>query len=391
MAKRSIQFAELANLSARMIVCASLCGLIPAAPSQAQNYSAGLASSRIFYVSSSGNDNNTGTEEAPFATIQRAADVASPGTTVLVGAGIYRDHIFSKNSGSTDARIRYAARARHTTVIQVAVVAAEAVWKNVGSYVDIEGFDIVGTDGATIGIHSAGSNVRIVGNKVHDFRDLTCSNNGGAGLLLDGHTTEDNDILGNEVYRIGLGNCSDTYFHAVYLSDNGGLVQNNLLYGNRGRGIQTNHGAHSKIITNNLIFDNYDGIAIANWDPDVTIPASGFFVANNIILYSRNWAILEDTGAERNRYVNNLLYRNNNEQYTNGIHLNTAHGSTQTGTMRADPNFVDFQMDGSGNYRLQYGSPGLDSGTRENAARYDFDGTERPLEFGIDLGIYEHP
>ena len=40
-----------------------------------------------YHVSKSGSDRNPGTAEQPFATIQRAADLAMPGDTVIVHAG----------------------------------------------------------------------------------------------------------------------------------------------------------------------------------------------------------------------------------------------------------------------------------------------------------------
>ncbi len=41
----------------------------------------------VYHVSPSGSDRNPGTKDQPFATIQRAADLAMPGDTVIVHAG----------------------------------------------------------------------------------------------------------------------------------------------------------------------------------------------------------------------------------------------------------------------------------------------------------------
>ena len=45
-------------------------------------------------------DTNAGTEESPFKTIQRAADVAKPGDTVYVMAGRYEERVKVKTSGA---------------------------------------------------------------------------------------------------------------------------------------------------------------------------------------------------------------------------------------------------------------------------------------------------
>ena len=42
---------------------------------------------REYHVSKKGSDKNEGTKEAPFLTIQRAADIAAPGDIVIVHEG----------------------------------------------------------------------------------------------------------------------------------------------------------------------------------------------------------------------------------------------------------------------------------------------------------------
>ena len=59
------------------------------------------------YISSSGSDTNPGTHEAPFRTIQKAADLAEPGDTVWIGPGVYRETIRPANSGTSEAPITY--------------------------------------------------------------------------------------------------------------------------------------------------------------------------------------------------------------------------------------------------------------------------------------------
>ena len=50
--------------------------------------------STTYYVATSGNDANAGTAlTAPFRTIQRAANLAGPGDTVLVRGGTYRESL----------------------------------------------------------------------------------------------------------------------------------------------------------------------------------------------------------------------------------------------------------------------------------------------------------
>ena len=58
----------------------------------------------IYYVSPKGCNQNPGTQEAPFRTINHAAQIALPGDTVRVGEGVYREWVDPKEGGLTPTR-----------------------------------------------------------------------------------------------------------------------------------------------------------------------------------------------------------------------------------------------------------------------------------------------
>lgn len=57
---------------------------------------------REYHVAKTGSDHNCGTKEQPFATIQKAADIAMPGDIVIVHEGVYREWVNPKMGGLSD-------------------------------------------------------------------------------------------------------------------------------------------------------------------------------------------------------------------------------------------------------------------------------------------------
>jgi hypothetical protein len=160
---------------------------------------------------------------------------------------------------------------------------------------------------------------------------------------------------------------------------------NNITFGNSGYGIHCWHNCGQLIISNNLVFKNGGGIVVGQGDsPNFgNVPADNFIVSNNIVVDNRTIGIIE-VGATGplNRYRNNMLYHNGDDS----ISLKTG---KEYGTIRSDPQFVDYRPDGSGDYRLRDLSAGVDAGTNVGASPYAIDGSARPSGHGYDIGPYE--
>ena len=56
-----------------------------------------------------GSDSNPGTQERPFKTVQKCADVAEPGITCLLRSGIYREAVRPSSSGTAEEPIIFEA------------------------------------------------------------------------------------------------------------------------------------------------------------------------------------------------------------------------------------------------------------------------------------------
>ncbi|MBR2474587.1 MAG: right-handed parallel beta-helix repeat-containing protein [Clostridia bacterium] len=91
----------------------------------------------IYYVSTCGNDCFDGTVDAPFRTINHAAQVAVAGDTVRVYGGTYREWVDPKNSGTEHAHITYEAMTGETPVIKGSEIITDweriegTVWKKI--------------------------------------------------------------------------------------------------------------------------------------------------------------------------------------------------------------------------------------------------------------------
>jgi pectate disaccharide-lyase len=189
-------------------------------------------------------------------------------------------------------------------------------------------------------------------------------------------------VIGNVTFGCG----EDSLDHGIYVSHTRGVVSNNISYGNAGFGIHCWHNCNELDISNNLVFDNPEGgIVVGQGDsPNYgDVPADNFVVSNNIAIDNGREGIRESgaTGPN-NEFLNNILWNNEDDR----ILLKTG---TADGTIVGDPGFVNFQPDGSGDYRLQSGSPAVDAGVAAGAPLTAIDGTPRPQSSGVDIGIYE--
>lgn len=71
--------------------------------------SASAQDSKVYYVSPSGADSNSGTLSKPFQNIQKCASVATAGYTCLIQGGIYRETVIPANSGTAGKPITFKA------------------------------------------------------------------------------------------------------------------------------------------------------------------------------------------------------------------------------------------------------------------------------------------
>jgi hypothetical protein len=333
-----------------------------------------------FYVSTTGSDTNSGTSAKPWKTINHAAAAIKAGATVHVAAGEYDGNVTTTVSGTSSARIRYISDVQGAAHIVGGT--GEEAWLNRGDYVDIMGFDVTG--GNPNGIVNLGSNVRILGNIVHDIL-ARCDSIGGSGIDNASYTAHDNDIGGNFVHDVlNSAGCTHPNAVGIYQSDLRGHVYNNISVHNGTQGIQLWHASSGAIVANNTVINNGDdGIVVGAGDAPGGVTNDNTIVVNNIVVGNTPYGIEEfgNTGPN-NRYLNNIVFGNAsaNLKLLTGV---------AAGTIVADPQFVNNTADAGGDYHLGAKSPAVDGGISANAPTTDFVGGTRPQGRAVDIGAYE--
>jgi hypothetical protein len=347
------------------------------------------------YVSSSGSDSNDGSQGAPFRSILAASENARPGTTVHVAPGTYAGGFTTVANGSASAHITYVSATQYgAKIVGAGTAGNECGWWNKGDYVDIEGFEIDGSGSQATswrcGFYGTGSYSTFQGNKVHDiltdstaFANASANGQGGAGAEMDNYSGAVNgSIIGNIVYNVGPAGLSSSLVHGIYQIERG-TVANNVVYNVVGNGIVTWHGARDiQIVNNTVVGARGGGILVGSGDSGSSSTTGDYItVANNIVTNSISGISESGITGVHNKYANNLLYKNTISN------ISLQNGLTDTGTIAADPMFVDAARH---DYHLQADSPAIDAGAAALSPSTDLDGNARPTGASPDIGAHEH-
>jgi hypothetical protein len=210
------------------------------------------ASVATYYVSTTGNDLNSGTITSPWRTIQHAANSVTAGDTVYIRAGVYNEMVSIPASGS--ARLGYITFSSYpgeqATVDGTGLSIPGGQWGLVTienqNYIVVRGFEIrnYSTPSAKdvpIGIYvvGAGSHIQILNNHIHNIATTAkgCAANA-FGLTVYGTQAAASinylKISGNEIDHTTTG-CSET------LSVDGNVenfsITNNLIHDDNNIGI----------------------------------------------------------------------------------------------------------------------------------------------------------
>lgn len=340
------------------------------------------------YVSTSGSDSNNGSETAPFRTISKAASVVVPGSTVYVASGTYSEMISSTRSGTASSRIRYVSNG--AKIVPTNDTSGWLIlWYNQAAYVDIVGFELDGTSNQYFshGIYNEGGNVDIYNNYVHHLRALVFdgdAGNNGAGIdtaSADYNSPGPVRIFRNIVHDIGNVARGTKASPGMYIAVPDVEVYNNIVYRVEGVGIQLNHNPQYVLVANNLVFESSMCAFYVGGEGYI---AKGNRFFNNIAMSSaQNLCDNGDTCGTH--WINNISWDQGSG--FDGWYY-PIYG--EIGTIHADPRFIMYRADGTGDYHLADGSPAIDAGVSDGAPTTDYDGAVRPIGSAVDIGPYEY-
>ena len=225
----------------------------PASPGSASvSVAAGVASGSLFYVATTGDDGNPGTQAAPFRTIQHAVDTVPAGATILVESGVYNELVTITRSGSASAGFLTLTAAPNAhpildgTELGVPDGQNGLIMIDNASFVRVKGFEIrnyVSHRAALVPIgvyvEGAGDHIEILDNHIHAITTTVTTSAGDAlGLAVYGTKAPGSinwvTIDGNELDHLITG-----FSELLSLSGNveNWQVTNNLIHDNDNIGV----------------------------------------------------------------------------------------------------------------------------------------------------------
>jgi len=383
-------------------------------------------------------DNNPGTEEEPWRSIQHAADVAQPGDTIYVKAGTYDERVVVQVSGTSESKITFQALPRRNVLMQ-------GFYLNGANYIHIEGFRITNSlTGWTesSGFFVDGDWIDIVDNELFEIKDVAILASWGEdpptnvyvadnriysaqmGIVIQGEgwIVENNDV--ERLFRYIDTDCDylrffgdnhiirGNYFHGTNFNEVGSAhVDCFQIFDNNGE------WAHNILVEGNICHDFHQGfMGSANYYHNI----DHITFRNNVFAHGGAWGICVENipyvTVENNTfydiYYHGVGFRDDSHHnvVVNNIFSNmeTSYWASDGASLSGDNNIIYQSQDPgqpgpndligvnplfvdpvNNDFHLQENSPAIDAGQSRSEVTHDLEGKPRPQGNGYDIGAYE--
>jgi hypothetical protein len=262
------------------------------------------------YVAKAGSDDSPGTAQAPWRTIQKAADTVQAGDTVYIRGGTYNERVLLKASGSSGAYITFASYPGESVILDGTGIALaqnrNALFDTNGrSYIVIDQIRIIHSDYFGIG-DMAGET-----NNGHDIIVRNCStyDTGSSGIAFfwGSRITVSNNVV---EYSNTNGAQEAISLHGIQ----GFTINGNEVFDGLKEGIDAKGGSSNGKIYDNYVHDllggewDMNGIYLDAWDRYQT----NIEVYNNLVERCGNGIIV---GAENNGHLDGVNIHHNTIRY----------------------------------------------------------------------------
>ncbi len=388
------------------------------------------AHAATYYVSTTGDNSNPGTENKPWRTVTYAVTAMLAGDTTYVRGGTYstEGNIRFNRTGTATAPIKllnYPGESPVIDFVDKLVGHTVTVYNSLGAsvamgYITVEGFEIKnGHDG--IKFYNMHNSV-IRRNWIHDNNNQGILGIGGHHNLFEQNVINHNGNFAGcssgELHEATNTTLCNKH-HGMYLHGQFYTITNNLIYDNLAIGIQQNGSSTSIYQTTKHPGPEFSG-------------ATDWIIANNTFAYNNFGPAITIWGSLTNntRIENNIFYRNKREnvsvassaqgvgfsgvptrlsiQIRNNHSYGTSRGAillvsgfaveglhyTQSENLvtGSSPAFVNAPatLPASPNFALTARSPAIDAGLPLALVKTDFKGTPRPQGRAPDIGAYEY-
>ncbi len=343
-----------------------------------------------FYVSNAGNDSNPGTLASPWKTISHAAasSAVKPGATVYVRAGTYVESVTIGMSGSAaGGPVTFQSYPGELAIIDGTGLTPPTDQNGLinivnRSYVTVSGFEIrsyktssANAVPAGVWVTGAGSNIKILNNKVHDIKTSSEAQGNAFGIAVYGSEAPASldlvTIDGNEVYNLKTGGSESVNVNGNVTNF---AITNNTVHDNDNIAIDAigyegvSSSAAYDIARNGVISDNviYNISGKSNPGEGNDYDADGIYVDGGTqIVIERNLIHNVDIGIEVasehkgtvGSYVtvrSNVVYASNVVGISIGGYDSTVGGTDHCTIVNNTLYGNDTQNSGSGEFQVQY-------------------------------------